>query len=788
MQGTNIALGDFQVSQCSVFDQSLDDQVTVDEIVAAVVAALEGCPEPIITTIAGTGLAGLNQDGMPPLESHLYLPQDITIGPDGDLYLVDWNNHRVRRIRNDLVETIAGTGELGDAQDGVGIYTQFNHPTNVEFDHDGHLIIAAWHNSLVKRLYLHGEKVGLVENVAGTGARAFGGDDGPANLARLDLPSSVVVDSHSNIIISDQANFRLRLVEPNGMIHTICGDGTPGYAGDDGPAAAARLSSPRGQSAAPAGRLCIDANDNIYVADTGNHRIRKIDSNRQITTIAGTGEAGSDGDGGPAKEAQLNTPSDIALGPNGILYVADTLNNVVRAIAPDGTISRFAGTGERGFDGDAGPADDAQLDRPYGVTVAKNGDVYIADTHNQRIRKVLGVHVDLPPTPTPSPIPTPVPCTDVQGSICTYAGNGGTGYDGDGHNRLTATLYWPLDIEFTPSGRRVFLDWNNHLVREILEDETIVTIAGSDFVGDGPRDLSDLTPEGAPPLTVDLNHPTDIQEFPNGDIMFMAWHNHKIRVINDAGRVRVIMGLTPGGFPMPGDNVIAKDARVNQPSRAVLDPNGNLFFIDQRNQRIRVLLNFATDRENAMVKTVVNNTGPMNRGFNGDGVAHDTWVSFPTGGNPEPGGGVALDAQGRLYFSDTVNHRIRRVEFSGAADFQFGIVTTLAGDGTAGFSGDDGPATAARINFPEDLEIGPDGNVYFADANNNRIRRINLTTGMIETVAGTGEEGFSGDGGPATSALLNRPFGVAFDPAGDLYVSDSFNSRIRKVKLTPTTP
>ena len=774
LQGVNIALGSQPMNACPVFDTEGDNQVAINEILTAVKAALEGCPAPIISTVAGTGIAGINDDGLPPLESNLYLPQDMTVGPDGVLYLVDWNNHRIRRIRNGMVETIAGTGELGDAKDGLAIYSQFNHPTNVAFDRDGKLIIAAWHNSLVKRLDLD---TGLVTNLAGTGARAFGGDGGPGNQAKLDLPSSVVVDSNNNIIISDQANYRLRILEPNGTINTFAGTGTPGGAGDEGPALQAQLNGPKGQSAPPASRIDIDARNRVFIADTGNHRIRMIDEAGVIHTIVGSGEKGYSGDGGPATAARLDTPSDIAVAPNGTLYIADTMNNVVRVVNPSGTIDTFAGTGTRGFSGDGGPAAAAELDRPYGVALAPNGTVYIADTHNQRIREVTGVALPPPPTPRPTPTPEIIPCTDVVGSICTYVGNGLEGFNGEGKNRLETTLYWPFDISFLSNGRRILLDWNNHKVREILGDETIQTIVGTDFVGDGPADLSDLTPEGAPPLTVDLNHPTDILEFPNQDVIFMAWHNHKIRVIDhETGRVRVLLGA---GAAFVGDGGPAKDARVNQPPHGTWDAHGNFFLIDQRNQRIRVLYDFANQRENAIVGTVA---GTGTAGFNGDGAALQTQLNFPAGGNPEPSGGLTFGPDGALYFSDSNNNRIRKIVFGGAADFTDGQIVTVAGTGERDFGGDDGPAVEAKIAFPGDMEIGPDGNLYFADTNNNRVRMIDLSSGVISTVVGTGEKGYGGDGGPALEAKLNRPFGVAFDPAGDLYVSDSFNSRIRKVK------
>ena len=205
--------------------------------------------KPIITTVVGNGLAGENGDGLPGADTALYLPQDVTVGPDGKIYFADWNNHRLRRVADGVVETVAGTGELGDALDGPALEIQFNHPTNVAFDAEGRLIVAAWHNSKVKRIDL---TTGMVENLAGTGARDFGGDGGPGNEAILDLPSSVAIDVNGNILISDQANFRIRLLEPNGTISTICGTGDPGYSGDGDWAEQAQLDAPVGQAAPPA--------------------------------------------------------------------------------------------------------------------------------------------------------------------------------------------------------------------------------------------------------------------------------------------------------------------------------------------------------------------------------------------------------------------------------------------------------------------------------------------------------------------------------------------------------
>ena len=762
--------------------------------------------QPLIQTIVGSGLAGFTGDGNGPIDTPLYLPQDATIGPDGLLYIVDWNNHRIRRLRDGIIETVAGTGDLGDAKDGYALKSDFNHPTNVFFDPQAGLagmLVSAWHNSQVKRVDL---TTGLTDatmvTAAGTGARAYGPEGVLATASALNLPSSTVVDSHGNLIISDQANFCLRSVDPvTNIINTLCGQCTkPGYEGDNGPCSAAKLKSSQGQAAAPAGRIAIDANDNIYIADTSNHAIRRVDGTTHvITTIAGTGQPGYSGDNFSAINAQLNTPSDVAVGPDGSVYVADTMNHVIRKIATDGNIFTVVGTGQPGFDGDGGPPEQAKLNQPYGLTVTASGDLYIADTQNQRIREVSTHFTGTFPTPKPLPTPEIIQCSKDPGSICTYAGTGVTGFNGDGLDRLQTDLYWPFDIEFTPSGRRIVLDWNNHKVREIRpEDDTIKTILGTNFVGDGPPDQSDYTLVGADPLEVNLNHPTDVQELPGGDLVVMCWHNHKIRILDTADPVRahVAVGSGPG---FGGDGAVATTndgtkitpvALLNQPPHGVLDPNGNFFIIDQRNQRIRVLYNFAQDRENARIATVVGRgtvSGVPNSpgGYNGEGnLPLQTQLNFPTGPNPEPSGGLAFDGSGPLpilYFSDTLNNRIRKVTFT-SPDFTTGAVQTIAGTGDAAFGGDGDFAMNAQINYPEDMELGPDGNLYFADTNNNRVRMINLTTGIITTIAGTGEKGYAGDGGPAVLSQLNRPFGISFDPSGDLYISDTFNARIRKVK------
>jgi sugar lactone lactonase YvrE len=375
----------------------------------------------VICTAVGLGTAGFSGDGADALSAELYQPMDMTVGPDGRLFVVDWNNHRIRVVGHDnVIETIAGNGRLGDGPTGPALQAAFNHPTNLAFDARGRMYIAAWHNSRIRRLDL---STGMLDHVCGTGGRSYSGDGGPAETAVLDLPAGIAFDADGNLIVVDQANQVLRQIDLEGNITRIagqcvvdtCEEGqTPtqcpdsdkysctmetddtacmrpcqrGFAGDGGPALEARFAMPFGQEADPAGRVAIDTEGNIFMADTHNHRIRRIDTDGIVTTVAGTGERGFSGDGGPASAAQLNNPVDLAFGDDGTLYVADTFNSCVRAIDPAGAIRTVAGVcGTRGYGGDGGPAERALLDWPYGIHVA--GDrLYIADTINHRIRVV----------------------------------------------------------------------------------------------------------------------------------------------------------------------------------------------------------------------------------------------------------------------------------------------------------------------------------------------------------------------------------------------------------------
>jgi hypothetical protein len=387
-----------------------------------------------ICTIAGNGSAAYFGDEGPATEASLYAPQDMAISPEGELWLLDFNNYRIRAVdKAGMIRTVIGTGLLGDSPDeGVeripALEAWFNHTPDFFF-HDGYLYLAAWHNARINRVRLSDM---TLERFAGMGTRVqYAGDGGPAMMANLDLPSSIALGPTNDIVVMDQANMVIRAIDlETGIIDRIagkcvvegpagpcdapvscpadttnadkfvCGDPailcplacTPSYAGDGGPALEARMAQPYGQQADPAGRLKYLADGSLVFADTDNNRIRKIDPNGIITTIAGTGEKGYAGDDGPALEAQLNHPIDIDAAPDGTIYFTDVLNSCIRKIDPAGIMRRVVGTCspksvDRGFEGDGGDPLAAKLDRPYGIML-DGKKLYVADSYNQRIRVV----------------------------------------------------------------------------------------------------------------------------------------------------------------------------------------------------------------------------------------------------------------------------------------------------------------------------------------------------------------------------------------------------------------
>jgi hypothetical protein len=362
------------------------------------------------------------------------------------------------------------------------------------------------------------------------------------------------------------------------------------------------------------------------------------------------------------------------------------------------------------------------------------------------------------------------PDCDRSGVACTYAGKPGlVGFNGDGLHRLDTELYWTMDLLFARDGVVWFIDWNNHLVRRVLRDQTVETLVGwidPVFPGDGLPGRSEQSAEGALGTDVQLNHPTDLAEAPDGKVLVMAWHNHKLREIDPATkRVRIVAGAGPG---YTGDGMTLAAATFKQPKGLELDDAGDMYVLDQQNFRIRKI-----ERATGAMSLVAGNGMQGSDGDGGPALA--ARFNFEAGSNPEPSGGLVFGG-GKLFIADTLSNRVR------AIDLATGMIDTVVGTGVSGYAGDGGPARAAQLSAPRDLEIGPDGHLYIADTDNSVIRAVDLTTGVIRTVAGTGELGYAPDEGElATEIKLARPFGIEFDPDGHLYICDTVNSRIVRV-------
>ena len=339
----------------------------------------------VLCDVAGiAGERGGSGNGNSALDAFLYWPMDVTQNKDGHIIIVDFNNHCVRKIDDQgVITSIIGSGILGDNPTGPAESINLNHPTGLTVGPNGDYWLAAWHNWKIKKI---DKTTWTTTSPIGT-SQGLLGDGGPADQAKLDLPSSVVFDDKGNIYVTDQANQRIRKVDNNMIITTFAG-GTEGFS--DGTGTDAQFSLPKGSNAGPGGRIAISNDKSFLVmADTKNNRIRKIDlTTAEVTTIAGTGQAGYSGDGNDALNAELYWPADVAIAPDDAIYVADTKNHVIRKIDKNGVITTVAGTGEAGYSANGTLAKEAKLNQPSGVYVDSEGTLYIADTYNHQIKKV----------------------------------------------------------------------------------------------------------------------------------------------------------------------------------------------------------------------------------------------------------------------------------------------------------------------------------------------------------------------------------------------------------------
>jgi cysteine-rich repeat protein len=468
--------------------------------------------------------------------------------------------------------------------------------------------------------------------------------------------------------------------------------------------------------------VAVDHDGNTYIADSDNNVIRRIDVSGFTTTIAGTGTPGWTGDGGVATSAELNGPRGVAVDGLGDVYVADTQNQVIRLIDPNGIITTVAGNGTLTFAGDVGPATSASLAQPSGVAVDGLGNLYIADATNNRVRRV-----------------------DTRGVITTVAGDGNCCFSGDNIPATSADLR-VANIALDGLGQ-IYIADGAYRVRKVDLAGVITTVAG-----DGTPCTVSPCGDGGAATSAQLSLPYGVMPDGLGNLYIAASANARIRRVDPAGNITTVAGTSIG---FSGDGDLATNAQFSFPAGMSFDGAGNLYIADKGNGRIRRV------DTRGYISTFA---GAGGVGATGDGGSATSVVWYADA--------LAADPAGNLYVSDPGAHcTIRRIDTRG-------VITTVAGTGSCGYGGDRGPATSALLR-PAAVAVAL-GNIYVDDYGNNRIRRVD-PAGVITTVAGTGIGGFSGDGGPATNAQISNATGVAADELGNLYIADYSNGRIRFV-------
>lgn len=520
-------------------------------------------------------------------------------------------------------------------------------------------------------------------------------------------PNSIATDQSGNVYIPSIQQQAVFRLSTSGILTTVAGTGAAGSAGESVPANSASLNLPND--------VAVDAAGNIFISDSYNYRVRKVSTTGAMTTVPGFPLLASN-------QVPL-TPRAIAIDSSGNLYVS-TWSQIFKVSAA-GVRTLVAGSEETGYSGDGGPATAALLGGVNSMSFDPQGNLYIAEPFIHRIRKI-----------------------SVSGTITTVAGIGQEGFSGDGGMATGARLYHPHAIAVDASGNIFITDTSNSRIRRVHTDGIITTIAGNGFAaftGDGPATVASLYgPKG---IAVDAS----------GVVYIADTGNSRLRKLTPDGMLATVAGN--GTLGRSGDNGAATLAQLSRPAGVAAGPSGSYYIADTSNSSVR--------RVSASGSiTTVAGTGFW--GDSGDGgLAIFADVAGPAA--------IRVDTSGNVYIGGGLT-RVRKVSPGG-------VISTFAGTGAQGFSGDGGPAVNAQLNFPKDFAIDTAGNVFIADQQNHRIRRVSVS-GIITTIAGSGSRGFAGDGGAATSAKLNYPSGIALDSEGNLYISDTDNYRIRKVSMS----
>lgn len=565
-------------------------------------------------------------------------------------------------------------------------------------------------------------------------AGAYDGDGGPALAANLAGPTGVAFDKQGNAYVAEGRGHRIRRIAADGTVTTVAGTGIPGFTAQTGPSQLGRINVPQG--------VALDAQGNLYFSEQGNHRVRKLWADGHVSLVAGNGSAVSSGDGGRATEAGLAQPYGVALDAAGNVYIAEYAGHRVRKVDAQGRISTVAGNGIAGDAGDGGPATAASLAYPTGIALDALGRLYVVDSSNARIRRVSNGQIDtflavadgFPNDVAVSPAGEVYVSDWCRLLMVPPAG----GLQVLANDPTCLKLSTPEQVAFSPQGEAYFADSNLGVVyRKAPRDPFPARVAGrGSFFGDGgPAALASLSYTTG--VAVDAQGATYVAD---------AYYNNRIRKLRADSTIGTVAG-TGDAMGAPGDGGPATQASLYYPYGVALDAAGNLYIADRLHARVRKV------GANGTIATIA-----------GDGTFGDSGDGGPaTHARLKRPQRVAVDAAGNVYIADAAAHRVRKVSAAGT-------ITTVAGTGAKGFSGDGGPAQLAALDAPSGVALDAAGNLYIADANNFRVRRVNAA-GVIATVAGNGGSGHGGDGGPATQAAIGRPTGVAIDGAGRLFIA-----------------
>ena len=598
---------------------------------------------------------------------------------------------------------------------------------------------------------------------AGVPEAGAGSADGANSVSRFSSPTGVTVDGVGNVFVADAENHTLRKILPTGQVATVAGlADSSGSA--DGTGGGARFGNPQ--------KAVADSAGNLYVVDGYYHIIRKITPAGVVTTLAGgVGVTGTND--GPGTQARFNSPEGVAVDGVGNVYVADTANHSIRLVTPGGVVTTLAGTpGVLGTNNGTGTA--AKFNYPYGLAVATNGTIYVADCYNHVIRKVT-----------------------TAGVVTTFAGRMSSAGTNNGSS-TTARFYYPVGVSIGSGGTLYVADYANSEIRKITSSGTVSTLAGAA----GSAGSTDGTGTAAR-----FDQPFDVAADLNSGFVYVADSgNHIIRKITSAGVVTTVAGQV---ISTGTNNGTGSTVRFNMPIGAALDVNGNTYIADYGNQVVRKIspAGVVTSLAGMAGVTGTNNgtgtaarfDGPASVAVDGSGnvyVAeyknHSIRKITPAGvvttlaGRPGTYGtnngtgtaarftnpvGVAVDTSGTVYVGDLGNSAIRKITPAG-------VVTTLAGlVGTAGTN--DGVGGAARFNQPNDIAVDGSNYVYVADGGNHCIRKV-APDGTVTTLAGLrGTKG--SDDGTNSTARFYAPFGIAVDSVGNLFIGDTGNKVIRKI-------